>query len=126
MGMGMGMMQAPPPQQQQQAGGEDAVRTVFISGFPSDVKERELNNLLRFVAGYEASQMNFKNGEVWVWGRRGRAWARAMSFRRSVSREQRPHHTHAPPPTRRAHRPSALPCSRTPTRRAARWRRSTA
>ena len=31
----------------------DEVRTVFITGFPSDVKERELNNLLRFLPGYE-------------------------------------------------------------------------
>lgn len=39
----------PPPG----AGGVDEVRTVFISGFPADVKERELNNLLRFLPGYE-------------------------------------------------------------------------
>ena len=31
----------------------DEVRTVFITGFPPDVKERELNNLLRFLPGYE-------------------------------------------------------------------------
>ena len=35
----------------------DEIRTVFISGFPGDVKERELNNILRFLPGYEASQM---------------------------------------------------------------------
>ena len=29
----------------------DEVRTVFVTGFPPDVKERELNNLLRFVHG---------------------------------------------------------------------------
>ena len=29
----------------------DEVRTVFVTGFPADVKERELNNLLRFVHG---------------------------------------------------------------------------
>jgi hypothetical protein len=29
----------------------DEVRTVFVTGFPGDVKERELNNLLRFVHG---------------------------------------------------------------------------
>ena len=33
--------------------GVDDVRTVFITGFPEDVKERELNNLLRFLPGYE-------------------------------------------------------------------------
>lgn len=42
----------------------DEVRTVFITGFPSDIKERELNNLLRFIPGYEASQMNWKNGQA--------------------------------------------------------------
>ncbi|EIE26934.1 hypothetical protein COCSUDRAFT_12206, partial [Coccomyxa subellipsoidea C-169] len=40
----------------------DEVRTVFVTGFPADVKERELNNMLRFVHGYEASQMHWKNG----------------------------------------------------------------
>lgn len=40
------------------------LRTVFITGFPQDVKERELNNLMRFLPGYEASQMNWKNGQV--------------------------------------------------------------
>mmetsp|Transcript_25123 Transcript_25123/g.68251 ORF Transcript_25123/g.68251 Transcript_25123/m.68251 type:complete len:338 (-) Transcript_25123:615-1628(-) len=39
----------------------DEVRTIFITGFPQDVKERELNNLLRFLPGYEASQLNWKN-----------------------------------------------------------------
>lgn len=42
----------------------DEPRTVFITGFPPDVKERELNNMLRFVPGYEASQMNWKNGQA--------------------------------------------------------------
>jgi hypothetical protein len=42
--------------------GGDEIRTVFVSGFPSDVKERELHNLLRFMPGYEASQMNWKTG----------------------------------------------------------------
>lgn len=45
-------------------GGGDEVRTIFITGFPSDVKERELNNLLRFLPGYEASQMNWKNDQA--------------------------------------------------------------
>lgn len=35
------------------AANPDEVRTVFITGFPIDVKERELNNLLRFLPGYE-------------------------------------------------------------------------
>ncbi|KAI3455700.1 hypothetical protein Pfo_012363 [Paulownia fortunei] len=34
----------------------DEVRTIFISGLPEDVKERELQNLLRWLPGYEASQ----------------------------------------------------------------------
>ncbi|KAL6496891.1 hypothetical protein OROGR_028820 [Orobanche gracilis] len=38
----------------------DEVRTIFISGLPEDVKERELHNLLRWLPGYEASQVNFK------------------------------------------------------------------
>jgi hypothetical protein len=33
----------------------DEVRTIFISGFPGDMKDRELNNLLQFLPGYEAS-----------------------------------------------------------------------
>lgn len=36
------------------------MRTIFISGLPEDVKERELQNLLRWLPGYEASQVNFK------------------------------------------------------------------
>lgn len=36
------------------------VRTIFISGLPEDAKERELQNLLRWLPGYEASQVNFK------------------------------------------------------------------
>ncbi|GAB2268679.1 hypothetical protein Dimus_003630 [Dionaea muscipula] len=38
----------------------DEVRTIFISGLPVDVKERELQNLLRWLPGYEASQVNYK------------------------------------------------------------------
>ncbi|XP_052175522.1 cell wall integrity protein scw1 [Diospyros lotus] len=38
----------------------DEVRTIFIAGLPEDVKERELQNLLRWLPGYEASQVNFK------------------------------------------------------------------
>ncbi len=43
----------PPPS----GGGGDEVRTIFISGFPTDVKERELNNLCRFLPGYEVRGM---------------------------------------------------------------------
>lgn len=38
----------------------DEVRTIFISGLPVDVKERELQNLLRWLPGFEASQINYK------------------------------------------------------------------
>ncbi|KAI7996655.1 Protein REVEILLE 8 [Camellia lanceoleosa] len=36
------------------------VRTIFISSLPEDVKERELQNLLRWLPSYEALQVNFK------------------------------------------------------------------
>ncbi|RWW84213.1 hypothetical protein BHE74_00007186, partial [Ensete ventricosum] len=36
------------------------IRTIFITGLPGDVKERELHNLLRWFPGFEASQINFK------------------------------------------------------------------
>eukprot|EP00270_Netrium_digitus_P013536 TRINITY_DN4506_c0_g1_i2.p1 TRINITY_DN4506_c0_g1~~TRINITY_DN4506_c0_g1_i2.p1 ORF type:complete len:367 (+),score=110.97 TRINITY_DN4506_c0_g1_i2:42-1103(+) len=42
----------------------EEIRTIFVFGFPTDVKERELHNLLRFMAGYEASQMNFKSKDL--------------------------------------------------------------
>ncbi|XWS20786.1 hypothetical protein CRYUN_Cryun31cG0132500 [Craigia yunnanensis] len=45
----------PPP-----ALSHDEVRTIFITGLPEDIKERELQNLLRWLPGYEASQVNFK------------------------------------------------------------------
>ncbi|KAL6972038.1 hypothetical protein U1Q18_031721 [Sarracenia purpurea var. burkii] len=38
----------------------EEVRTIFISGLPEDVKERELQNLQRWLPGFEASQVNFK------------------------------------------------------------------
>jgi hypothetical protein len=44
------------------AGGREDVRTIFVSGLPHDIRERELHNLLRFMPGYEASQMNWKTG----------------------------------------------------------------
>lgn len=41
----------------------DEVRTVFITGFPEDVRERELNNMLRFLPGYEV-----RLGRAWQHG----------------------------------------------------------
>uniref|UniRef100_A0A7N0RGT8 RRM domain-containing protein n=1 Tax=Kalanchoe fedtschenkoi TaxID=63787 RepID=A0A7N0RGT8_KALFE len=38
----------------------DEIRTIFIAGLPEDVKERELQNLLRWFPGYEASQVTVK------------------------------------------------------------------
>ena len=35
----------------------DEPRTLFVTGFPTDVKERELNNLLRFLPGYEVCDL---------------------------------------------------------------------
>ncbi|DBA88120.1 hypothetical protein WJX79_004687 [Trebouxia sp. C0005] len=52
---------APPPAYGYQPH-PDEVRTLFLTGFPEDVKERELNNVLRFLPAYEASQMHHKNG----------------------------------------------------------------
>lgn len=34
-----------------------------LAGFPTDVKDRELNNLLRYMPGYDACQMNWKSGQ---------------------------------------------------------------
>ncbi|KAG4123927.1 hypothetical protein ERO13_D10G007600v2 [Gossypium hirsutum] len=45
----------PPP-----VSSHDEVRTIFITGLPEDVKERELQNLLRWLPGYEDSQVNYK------------------------------------------------------------------
>ncbi|KAE8704184.1 Small nuclear ribonucleoprotein family protein [Hibiscus syriacus] len=39
---------------------QDKVRTIFISGLPEDVKERELQILLRWLPGYEVSQVSYK------------------------------------------------------------------
>ncbi|KAL6638716.1 hypothetical protein ACP70R_023575 [Stipagrostis hirtigluma subsp. patula] len=44
-------------------GAADEVRTIFITGLPADVKERELHNLLRWLPGFEASQINFKGDQ---------------------------------------------------------------
>jgi len=36
----------------------EELRTLFISGFPADIKEREIHNLLRFFPGYEGCVLN--------------------------------------------------------------------
>ncbi|KAE8664850.1 receptor-like protein kinase-like [Hibiscus syriacus] len=38
----------------------DVVRTIFIMGLPEDVKERELQNFLRWLPGFEDSHLSFK------------------------------------------------------------------
>ncbi|KAE8691642.1 Small nuclear ribonucleoprotein family protein [Hibiscus syriacus] len=38
----------------------DEVRIIFIMGLPEDVKERELQNLLRWLPGFEDSQLSYK------------------------------------------------------------------
>ena len=43
----------PPPLGGAPMSAHDEVRTIFVSGFPADVKDRELNNLMRFLPGYE-------------------------------------------------------------------------
>lgn len=55
-------MQADSPYQSH--GLMEEVRTIFVLGFPKDVKERELQNLLRWWPGYEASQINFKGDQA--------------------------------------------------------------
>ncbi|KAL6206113.1 hypothetical protein ACLB2K_023362 [Fragaria x ananassa] len=42
----------------------DEVHTIFITGLPEDVKEREIQNLLRWLLGYEASQVNYKGEKL--------------------------------------------------------------
>eukprot|EP01126_Amoeba_proteus_P038557 TRINITY_DN4026_c0_g2_i1.p1 TRINITY_DN4026_c0_g2~~TRINITY_DN4026_c0_g2_i1.p1 ORF type:complete len:182 (-),score=21.50 TRINITY_DN4026_c0_g2_i1:447-932(-) len=37
---------------------QDEVRTLFISGLPVDVKEREIHNLLRLIPGYESCTLS--------------------------------------------------------------------
>jgi len=37
------------------------IRTVFVSGLPEDVKEREIHNLFRLVPGYEGCKMAMMN-----------------------------------------------------------------
>lgn len=43
----------PAPQQYTTYNNRDELRTIFVTGFPQDVKERELMNLCRFMPGYE-------------------------------------------------------------------------
>jgi hypothetical protein len=43
----------PAPQQYNSFNNRDELRTIFVTGFPADVKERELANLCRFMPGYE-------------------------------------------------------------------------
>ncbi|KAE8704984.1 hypothetical protein F3Y22_tig00110430pilonHSYRG00080 [Hibiscus syriacus] len=48
------------PSPQSHPSHHDEVRTIFIMGLPKDVKEKELQNLLRWLPGFEASQVSFK------------------------------------------------------------------
>lgn len=41
-------------------GVDDAIRTIFVVGFPVDLHERELHNTVCNLPGYEASQINLK------------------------------------------------------------------
>ncbi|XP_039046841.1 RNA-binding protein with multiple splicing 2-like [Hibiscus syriacus] len=38
----------------------DKVRTIFIMGLPEDIKERELQNFLRWLPGFKNSHLSFK------------------------------------------------------------------
>jgi RNA recognition motif-containing protein len=40
------------------------IRTLFISGLPPDVKEREIHNLFRLIKGYEGCKLNLKPGKA--------------------------------------------------------------
>lgn len=44
---------APAPQYGAPAYNRDELRTIFVTGFPPDMKERELTNMCRFLPGYE-------------------------------------------------------------------------
>ena len=44
---------AAPPQQFTTFSNRDELRTIFVTGFPQDVRERELMNLCRFMPGFE-------------------------------------------------------------------------
>jgi hypothetical protein len=38
----------------------DEIRTIFVTGFPMDVRERELTNMCRFMQGYEVRRLQFR------------------------------------------------------------------
>ncbi|KAL3702511.1 hypothetical protein R1sor_020533 [Riccia sorocarpa] len=40
-------------------GGEEEVKTLFLSGLPDDIKEREIYNLFRIHKGYESCQLKY-------------------------------------------------------------------
>ncbi|QHO38727.1 RNA-binding protein with multiple splicing [Arachis hypogaea] len=61
----------------------EEVRTIFITGLPEDVKERELLNLMRWLPGFEASQLNFKAKKLARW--RGEAGAVLLGWRRPAT-----------------------------------------
>ena len=44
---------APAPQYGAPAYNRDELRTIFVTGFPPDMKERELTNMCRFLPGFE-------------------------------------------------------------------------
>ena len=55
------MVQQQPQHSPMSIGGGEEIKTIFISGgLPEDVKKRELQNLMRWLPGYEACQVNFK------------------------------------------------------------------
>eukprot|EP01121_Diplochlamys_sp_Union-15-3_P007248 TRINITY_DN1826_c0_g1_i3.p1 TRINITY_DN1826_c0_g1~~TRINITY_DN1826_c0_g1_i3.p1 ORF type:complete len:233 (-),score=44.46 TRINITY_DN1826_c0_g1_i3:4-702(-) len=48
---------------------EEEIRTLFLSGLPMDVKEREIHNLFRFFPGYEGCVMQYTNNQVVAFAR---------------------------------------------------------
>jgi hypothetical protein len=44
---------SPSPQYGAPQYNRDELRTIFVTGFPPDMRERELSNLCRFLPGYE-------------------------------------------------------------------------
>jgi RNA recognition motif-containing protein len=38
---------------------EEEVKTLFVSGLPDDIKEREIHNLFRIYDGYETCQLKY-------------------------------------------------------------------
>jgi hypothetical protein len=41
------------------AAAEEEVKTLFVSGLPDDIKEREIHNLFRSYDGYETCQLKY-------------------------------------------------------------------